>query len=379
MHGMQRWVAAALASRRLWRAVGALGCVAAVLLAHGVLWLAASPSAGPTGPRTAVVQVRQLTVPAPVPAPEPAPSPVPVPVPPEAQPAQAVSLAGAARAIPPAPRPRAARSREQPGVGAKAAEPAETASAAAPDGTVGTGDTGGTDAPAQNTAAAGAAPVATYPTRIPSSTQLNFVLQRGAAAGEATLHWQVDAGRYVLQLQATLPQGRAVEQRSQGGFDEAGLAPLRLADRRRGRDVRAANFQREQRKISFSGPRSEWPLQAGAQDRLSWLVQLVAIAAAAPDAMHEGAQLSMWVVGTRGAFSVWRFEVRGRRPLAAPSGDASAWWLVREPEHPYDLRVEVWLDPARGHWPLRLRQTQVPGGEPLEWTLRDDPQPAIGS
>jgi hypothetical protein len=49
---------------------------------------------------------------------------------------------------------------------------------------------------------------------------------------------------------------------------------------------------------------------------------------------------------------------------------------VREPAHPYDIRVEVWLDPARGHWPLRLRQTQVPGGEPLEWILRDDPAAA---
>ncbi len=83
------------------------------------------------------------------------------------------------------------------------------------------------------------------------------------------MHWQVDAGRYVLQLQATLPQGRAIEQRSQGGFDEAGLAPEGQADRRRGRDVRAANFQREQGKISFSGPRWKWPLHGGAQDRLS--------------------------------------------------------------------------------------------------------------
>jgi hypothetical protein len=222
-------------------------------------------------------------------------------------------------------------------------------------------------------------PVETYPTRIPSSTQLNFKLQRGAAIGEASLRWQVDTGRYALQLQATLPQGRAVEQRSQGGFDGAGLAPERLADQRRGRDVRAANFQREQRKISFSGPRWEWPLHSGAQDRLSWLVQLTAIAAAAPDAMHDGAELSMWVAGTRGALSLWRFEVRGREQLAAPSGKASAWWLVREPDHPYDLRVEVWIDPARGHWPLRIRQTQVPGGEPLEWTLRDEPQSALGN
>jgi hypothetical protein len=45
---------------------------------------------------------------------------------------------------------------------------------------------------------------------------------------------------------------------------------------------------------------------------LSWLVQLLAIAAATPAAMHEGAELSMWVAGTRGALSVWRFEVRGR-------------------------------------------------------------------
>jgi len=216
-----------------------------------------------------------------------------------------------------------------------------------------------------------ASPAAIYPTRIPSSAQLHFTLRRGAAVGEASLHWQVDAERYVLQLQASMPHGRTLEQRSQGGFDEAGLAPLRLADRRGGRDVRAANFQREHGKVSFSGPRWEWPLPSGAQDRLSWLVQLVAIAGAAPDAMHEGAELSMWVVGARGAMSLWRFEVRGRQPLAAPAGDASAWWLVREPAHPYDLRIEVWLDPARGHWPLRLRQTQVPGGEPLEWMLRD--------
>jgi hypothetical protein len=224
----------------------------------------------------------------------------------------------------------------------------------------------------------GASPPEIYRTRIPPSTQLTFTLQRGSAIGEASLRWQVDGDRYALQLQASMPQGRMVERHSQGGFDEAGLAPLRLADRRRGRDVRAANFQREQRKISFSGPRWEWPLYGGAQDQLSWLVQLVAIAAGAPDAMHEGAELSMWVVGTRGALGLWRFEVRGRQLLAGPSGEASVWWLVREPAFPYDLRIEVWLDPARGHWPLKLRQAQVPGADALEWTLRDEPQPLPG-
>jgi hypothetical protein len=200
---------------------------------------------------------------------------------------------------------------------------------------------------------------------------LTFDLQRGAAVGEAHLSWQVDGERYALQFQASMPQGREVEQHSQGGFDAAGLAPLRLADRLRGRDVRAANFQREHGKITFSGPRWELPLPEGTQDRLSWLVQLVAIAGGAPGGLREGSEVALWVVGARGGASHWRFEVRGQQRVTVLGGETEALWLVREPAHPYDLRIEVWLDPARGHWPLRLRQTQVPGGEALEWTLRE--------
>jgi len=357
MHVTRHW-AAASALQRPWRAAYAIACVAVVTLVHGALWLAVSKRAGPSsGVQTAAVQVRQLTISATAPE-------IPDP--------KATSAVPSAESMRDAPsqRPRIAR---LPRPVAATVTAASVDGAAPPD---------AADALSSSSAAAEpsmASPVETYPTRIPSSTQLNFKLQRGAAIGEASLRWQVDTGRYALQLLATMPQGRVVEQHSQGGFDEAGLAPERLADRRRGRDVRAANFQREQRKISFSGPRWEWPLHSGAQDRLSWLVQLAAIAGGAPDAMHDGAELSLWVAGTRGALSLWRFEVRGREQLAAPSGDASAWRLVREPDHPYDLRVEVWLDPARGHWPLRIRQTQVPGGEPLEWTLRDEPQPDLGN
>jgi hypothetical protein len=216
-----------------------------------------------------------------------------------------------------------------------------------------------------------AEPMPALAARVPPSTQLTFALQRGDASGEAHLSWRADGERYALDLRAVLPGGRELEQRSTGGFDAAGLAPLRLADRRRGRDVRAANFQREHGKVTFSGPRWALPLAEGTQDRLSWLVQLVALADGAPQGLPEGTELSMWVVGARGAGSHWRFEVRGRQPLDAASGAAQVLWLVREPAHPYDIRVEVWLDPRRGHWPARLRQTQVPGGEPLEWTLRE--------
>jgi hypothetical protein len=209
------------------------------------------------------------------------------------------------------------------------------------------------------------------PTRVPPSTELVFALQQGAQNGAARLTWRADGQRYALSLQATLPSGRALEQHSEGGFDAAGLAPLRLADRRHGRDVRAANFQREHGKITFSGPRWELPLEAGTQDRLSWLLQLVALVGGTTDGLRDGSELAMWVVGARGAASHWRFEVRGQQPIELDGRMIGAWWLVREPAHPYDLRVEVWLGTQpEEQWPLRLRQTQVPGGEPLEWRLR---------
>ncbi len=206
---------------------------------------------------------------------------------------------------------------------------------------------------------------------MPPSANLVFALQSGAQRGEARLAWRADGARYTLALHATLPSGRDVEQHSEGGFDASGVAPLRLADRRRGRDVRAANFQRERGLVTFSGPRWELPLEAGTQDRLSWLVQLAALIGGSNDELRDGAELAMWVVGARGAASHWRFEVRGRERLVLDGYEADAWWLVREPVHPYDQRVEVWLGTSHSHWPLKLRQTQIPGGEPLEWLLRE--------
>jgi hypothetical protein len=277
-----------------------------------------------------------------------------------APPAHAVATGAAQSATPAAPRTADATAQKaKPAAAHKAHSASPFAEPAPPS----------ADAPvAKPSTTAAAAPA---PTRLPESTELVFALQRGAHSGAARLSWRVDGKRYALSLQATLPSGRELEQHSEGGFDAAGLAPLRLADRRRGRDVRAANFQREHGKITFSGPRWELPLETGTQDRLSWLVQLVALIGGATDVLHDGSELAMWVVGARGAASHWRFEVRGQQRVDVAGEALDAWWLVREPAHPYDLRVEVWLGTGQGHWPLKLRQTQIPGGEPLEWSLRE--------
>lgn len=215
------------------------------------------------------------------------------------------------------------------------------------------------------------APPPLYPTRLPPPTQLRFAVQRGPLDGEAQFAWQHDGQRYALQFDARLSRGLPlIEQHSSGQLDDHGLAPERFTDRRRGRAVRAASFQREAGRI-LSGPRVEYPAWPGAQDRLGWIVQLAAIFNAAPAPPPE---VSLFVVGARGGAGLWTFRLQGSDTVQTPLGPVPALYLRREPARAEDLRVEVWLDPARGHWPVRLRSTPVRGGEPLDLLLAAEPQ-----
>jgi hypothetical protein len=222
--------------------------------------------------------------------------------------------------------------------------------------------------PAEAVADSAAVPV--YPTVIPASASLHFVLQRGPLTGAAELHWQRRGDDYELRLEGALGGAPALASTSRGSIDADGVAPQRHAERKRAREVRAVNFQRDAGLISFSGPDLQLPLRPGAQDRLSWLIQLPAIFEADPALGVAGAQVTLFVVGSRGDAQAWRFQVLGREPLDLPAGPAgNTVRLLREPGRPFDTRAEVWLDPARGHLPVRAVFTTVPGGQPLELQL----------
>ncbi len=189
--------------------------------------------------------------------------------------------------------------------------------------------------------------------------------------GEARLQWHQDVDRYAMQFDARLARGLPlIEQRSAGRLDDHGLAPERFTDRRRGRSTLAANFQRDTGRITFSGPRVEYPAWPGAQDRLGWIVQLAAIFSAAREPLND---VSIFVVGARGGAGLWTFRLQGVETVQTALGPVEALYLRREPERAEDQRVEAWLDPARGHWPVRLRSTPIRGGEPLELLLAAEP------
>ncbi|MES2960292.1 MAG: hypothetical protein V4792_19040 [Pseudomonadota bacterium] len=123
--------------------------------------------------------------------------------------------------------------------------------------------------------------------------------------------WVAVLALHLVRLEGRVADGALLDWASQGQIDAAGVAPERFAVRQRGRDRQAANFQRDAGKTSFSGPTHELPLLSGAQDGLSWPLQLPAIVAAAPQRFGLGATVHLFVAGARGDADVWTFVVEG--------------------------------------------------------------------
>ncbi len=337
----------------------------------------AQPASSAPAPRAAAaLVVRRIDAavasPAPVGAPGVAPAVEPVVAPaansPARSSAQAPALAAASPPVAPAHPPILATPVTPSTPATAAAEILPTPATRSPD-PVAQADDPEEGAPA--VAYAGRAPPV-LPTRIAPAFVQGYTMRRGAQAGRAELRLERGAEQYRLSLRGRVEGGRLLEQTSQGGFDAAGVAPERFVDRRRGRAAQAANFDRAAGRITYSGPSVEQPLHAGAQDRLSWIVQLAAVIQADPGRWTPGERLPLYVTGARGDAQLWLFEVRERADLDLPGVQvAHALRLTREPQRPYDSRVEVWLDPARHHLPALLRFTQVPQGGTLE--LQRDP------
>jgi hypothetical protein len=219
----------------------------------------------------------------------------------------------------------------------------------------------------------GGAAVPVYATRLPPAQTLTYALRRGQQQGRAVLRWEREGDAFSLSLkndwrgaQATPGLGSA----SRGHVTSTGLAPERHTESRRGRDVRAVNFQYDSARITFSGPSVEYPLLAGSQDRLTWMLQLAGVVEANPALRLAGSEIAMFVVGSRGDGEVWTFTVQGSEDLEAPAGTVQqALHLTREARRPYDTKAEVWLDPARNFLPARVRLLVRPTGEGTDFLL----------
>jgi len=210
-----------------------------------------------------------------------------------------------------------------------------------------------------------------YPTQLPPPVLLRYDLRRSGFSGRGELNWQVADGQYQTRLEGSVAGFRVFTWASQGRIDKAGVAPLRFTDDRRGKAQQAANFQREAGKITFSGPSTEYPLLPGAQDRLSWMIQLGAVLAARSAPPAAGERVSFFVAGSKGEGEVWHLVVQGAQTLTLQDRPTPTWRLLREPRKPYDSRIEVWLDPARHFLPVRYRQSTEGQSDVLDLVLQE--------
>ena len=216
-------------------------------------------------------------------------------------------------------------------------------------------------------------PASVQPT-VPGSARISYKVEANKFpfSANAELLWQQDGKRYNAQL-AFSAFGQTRMQTSRGEIIPSGLAPLRFSDKYRS-EV-AAHFNREYGKVTFSANTPDVPLQPGAQDRLSVLLQLAALIANDPEHYAPATTLSIQTIGPRDA-DTWLFTVGSEEKIKLPGGELMALKLERKPRQEFDQKVELWLAPTQAYLPVRIRITEANGDfidqqwlatEPLVW------------
>ena len=194
--------------------------------------------------------------------------------------------------------------------------------------------------------------------------------------GAAELGWRHDGQQYEVHLRQRWTSGLR-EMSSTGRLTAEGLTPDHFSDRSEGRGELAAHFEPAARpdlgasapertgraggvRVRFSGNQPDAELPAGAQDRLSVVLQLAARVAGLGRPLQTGETLEFPVATARAA-ATWRFRYEGKTWLPGPGGSREALHLRRRPEGPHDLDVELWLAPDLDYLPLQWRLAQDNG------------------
>lgn len=188
--------------------------------------------------------------------------------------------------------------------------------------------------------------------------EVDSMVDGTARTGAGELHWSHDGVNYNARLGVSYFRITLRTQTSTGKIGAKGLEPRRFGDKTR-TEV-AAHFEREKGKISFSANTPDIPLQDGAQDQLSVILQLSALLGGNPERISEGTSLPFQAVGARSAEN-WTFMVGKMERLNLPGGEVMARHLWRQANAQYDVNVDVWLAPDLGYLPVRIRLTQTNG------------------
>jgi len=209
----------------------------------------------------------------------------------------------------------------------------------------------------------------------PAPVLLNYELS-GTSKGvrytaSASISWQQQDSSYQLRHEIQAFVFGKFSHSSVGQIGASGLLPTRFGDLRR--QEQAAHFDRAKGLLIYSANTPSQAIEEGAQDRVSLFVQLAAAMAGTPDLRNLGQTLSFQVVSAKQA-EVWTFAVQGNEKITTLLGDLDSLKLHRVPRNEYDQKIDMWLSPAHGYLPARLRITQA-NGDVIEETLKSVAKP----
>lgn len=209
----------------------------------------------------------------------------------------------------------------------------------------------------------------------PAPSLLQFELS-GTSKGvrytaSANISWKHQDNSYQLhhEIQAFVFGKRS--QTSVGQVGARGLLPTRFGDQFR--QEQAAHFDRTKGLLIYSANTPSQAIEEGAQDRVSLFVQLAGALAGTPALRAEGQHFNFQVVSAKQA-EVWTFAVLGTEKIKLPLGDVDSLKLHRLPRNEYDQKIDIWLSPAHGFLPARIRIIQA-NGDVIEETLKSVGKP----
>ena len=210
---------------------------------------------------------------------------------------------------------------------------------------------------------------------IPGSVRLKYAMTGRSKnldyTASAELDWLQDGQTYDAKMVVSALFLGSRSMSSSGRITADGLSPTRFADK--SRSERAAHFDADKGKITFSANTPDAPWLRGAQDRLSVFLQLGSLLAGDPAKYPPGSTVSVYTVGPREA-DTWAFAVGEPETLRLPAGDINTVKLTRQVQRDYDQTVEIWFAPSMDYLPVRSRITQQ-NGDFIDQQLRGTEKP----
>lgn len=228
--------------------------------------------------------------------------------------------------------------------------------------------------PADTTPSTSTSAAPEFQLRMPESAEMqleitNTKVNGSPMTGVGRIVWESYNGKYKISIEAGLnllvTTLNLLTITSEGMIDVYGLMPTMSNDIRRTRAATAIHFNHENKSISFSASNKVIPMETGAQDAASVLLQLAAIGYADPNQLATGREFSIQVAEGKDA-TPFLFRVVGEEEIVSPlSGENTPLPTVHitRPPKPgfYNSQLDIWLAPSLGWYPVQIRNTESSG------------------